>query len=128
MDLFRFFGKAFVPALKDWKVGSEEELRAIQEMKDQRGNFQGIDEREKLYYSRAECFRVPHGGDGDHSGPSPRRRRPEAEDVLRSRVFDRERHARQDAREGEHCQDPGNKMKRISGYGLLRRGGSSIPW
>lgn len=53
-DLFRFFGKAFVPALKDWKTGSPEELEAIQSMKDQRGNFQGIDEREKLY-CRSEC-------------------------------------------------------------------------
>jgi hypothetical protein len=53
-DLFRFFGKAFVPALKDWKTGTPEELEAIQAMKDQRGNFQGIDEREKLY-CRSEC-------------------------------------------------------------------------
>lgn len=53
-DLFRFFGKAFVPALKDWKTGTEAELEAIQAMKDQRGNFRGIDEREKLY-CRSEC-------------------------------------------------------------------------
>jgi DNA polymerase type B, organellar and viral len=53
-DLFRFFGKAFVPALKDWRVGTEEELEAIQSMKDQRGNFARIDEREKLY-CRSEC-------------------------------------------------------------------------
>jgi DNA polymerase type B, organellar and viral len=53
-DLFRFFGKAFVPALKDWKTGSTEELEAIQKMKDDRGNFNGIQDREKLY-CRAEC-------------------------------------------------------------------------
>jgi hypothetical protein len=53
-DLFRFFGKAFVPALKDWKVGTEEELAAIQAMKDQRGNFDRINEREQLY-CRSEC-------------------------------------------------------------------------
>lgn len=53
-DLFRFFGKAFVPALKDWKTGTDQEWAAIQEMKDQRGNFDRINEREKLY-CRSEC-------------------------------------------------------------------------
>lgn len=53
-DLFKFFGKAFVKALEDWKVGNTEELAAIQDMKDKRGVFKGISEAEKAY-CRSEC-------------------------------------------------------------------------
>lgn len=53
-DLFRFFGKAFVPALQDWKVGDKDTWDHIQAMKDKRGDFQGINEDEKKY-CQAEC-------------------------------------------------------------------------
>ena len=39
-DGFKFFGRTFVGALEDWDVGSKEERRYLQEMKDRRGNFE----------------------------------------------------------------------------------------
>ena len=53
-DVFRFFGTSFVKALKTWKVGTDEQVAAIEAMKAQRGNFEGIREREKGY-CRDEC-------------------------------------------------------------------------
>lgn len=54
-DLFRFFGKAFVPALIDWQVGDKEIWDHIQSMKDKRGEFDGINEEVKKY-CQAECM------------------------------------------------------------------------
>jgi hypothetical protein len=48
-DLFKFFQRSFVNSLKEWGVGSEEELAQIQSMKDKRGSFAAIGPKEKLY-------------------------------------------------------------------------------
>jgi hypothetical protein len=48
-DLWKFFQCSFVTALERWQVGTKEEREEIQKMKDQRGNFQGISDREKEY-------------------------------------------------------------------------------
>lgn len=48
-DLFRFFQKSFVASLREWGVGTENELLAIQKMKDARGNFSKIGDKEKAY-------------------------------------------------------------------------------
>lgn len=48
-DLFRFFQRAFVASLREWKVGTEAELAAIQKMKDRRGKFTSIGPKEKDY-------------------------------------------------------------------------------
>ena len=53
-DLFRFFGKAFVPSLEDWQVGTPEKRAEIQRMKDERGNFKEIGPEEQLY-CQDEC-------------------------------------------------------------------------
>jgi hypothetical protein len=53
-DLFRFFQRSFVNSLKEWKVGTEEEISRIAKMKDQRGNFKAISDREKKY-CQSEC-------------------------------------------------------------------------
>lgn len=48
-DLWKFFQCSFVTALDRWGVGTKEEREEIQKMKDQRGNFHVISEREKEY-------------------------------------------------------------------------------
>lgn len=48
-DLFRFYQRSFVNSLKEWEVGAIEELLAIQAMKEKRGNFKAIGNREKKY-------------------------------------------------------------------------------
>lgn len=48
-DLFRFYQRSFVNSLKEWEVGAIEELLAIQAMKEARGNFKAIGDREKKY-------------------------------------------------------------------------------
>jgi hypothetical protein len=48
-DFFRFFGRAFVPTLEDWTIGTPEERAKIQAMKDKRGDFEIISEKEKEY-------------------------------------------------------------------------------
>jgi hypothetical protein len=53
-DLFRFFQRSFVASLREWQVGTEEELEQIQAMKNARGNFAEIGEAEKQY-CRHEC-------------------------------------------------------------------------
>ena len=54
-NLFRFFSKTFVASLKDWGVGTQEELATIQAMKDKRGDFQGIGKEEQIY-CQSECM------------------------------------------------------------------------
>jgi hypothetical protein len=53
-DLFRFYQRSFVASLREWKVGTEDELAKIQKMKDARGTFEEIGEREEEY-CRSEC-------------------------------------------------------------------------
>jgi hypothetical protein len=53
-DLFRFYQRSFVASLREWKVGTDEEVAEIERMKAQRGDFAGIDDREKDY-CRKEC-------------------------------------------------------------------------
>jgi len=48
-DLFRFYQRSFVASLKEWGCGTPGELEAIQAMKERRGVFKGIGERERLY-------------------------------------------------------------------------------
>lgn len=48
-DLFRFYQRSFVNSLKEWEVGAISELIAIQKMKERRGNFKAIGNREKRY-------------------------------------------------------------------------------
>lgn len=53
-DLFKFYQRSFVSSLEEWKVGTAEEIAAIAAMKNQRGNFEAIDDREKSY-CKSEC-------------------------------------------------------------------------
>lgn len=57
-DCFRFYGCAFVMALKDWKVGTQEELDQIKLMKDKRGSFDVEDPEDVKNYCRRECHRL----------------------------------------------------------------------
>lgn len=57
-DGFKFFGRTFVGALDDWDVGSKEERKYLQEMKDKRGNFEKEDTRAIVDYSDLEVRRL----------------------------------------------------------------------
>lgn len=54
-DCFRFFGCAFVEALKAWKVGTEEQVARILAMKNKRGAFDVEDPEDVKRYCREEC-------------------------------------------------------------------------
>jgi len=54
-DCFRFFGCAFVEAIKDWDVATADEIASIKEMKDQRGSFDTADPEKVKAYCRHEC-------------------------------------------------------------------------
>lgn len=54
-DFIGFFQRTFVRSLKDWGVGTAEELERIQAMKDQRGNFAELSTEDVHAYCRAEC-------------------------------------------------------------------------
>ncbi len=56
-DFFKFFGRSFVATLKDWKVCDQKEIDEIAAMKELRGEFDGISEREKLY-CQSECLKL----------------------------------------------------------------------
>lgn len=52
-DTFGFFQSSFLNTLKDWKIGTDEEITIIKEGKSGRGNFTGsIEERQ---YNALEC-------------------------------------------------------------------------
>lgn len=51
-DIFKFFGSKFVPALEDWKIGSEEMRKNMAHMKDQRNDFDKLDHQAVKNY----CF------------------------------------------------------------------------
>lgn len=54
-DVFKFFQSKFTGALADWKVGSPEEVEAIQAMKDQRGEFSKLHIDDVTRYCFDEC-------------------------------------------------------------------------
>lgn len=55
-DCFRFFGCAFVEAIKDWGVASPAQLERIQHMKDKRGAFADESPADVKAYCKEECF------------------------------------------------------------------------
>lgn len=54
-DCFRFFACAFVEAIKDWKIGTEEQWARISEMKGKRGSFVSSEIEQIKSYCREEC-------------------------------------------------------------------------
>jgi hypothetical protein len=54
-DCFRFFGCAFVEAIKDWGVASPEQIDRIKGMKDKRGAFDVEDPEDVRAYCKEEC-------------------------------------------------------------------------
>lgn len=54
-DVFAFFQGKFTTALKDWKVGTEDERAEIERMKDQRSTFEELNNAEIESYCRSEC-------------------------------------------------------------------------
>jgi hypothetical protein len=54
-DVFGFYQAAFVKALEEWKIGTEEQQQRIAEMKQQRGNFLDVDNAAILAYCLEEC-------------------------------------------------------------------------
>lgn len=54
-DCFRFFGCSFVEALKDWAIGTPEEIATIADMKGKRGAFDQEDASDVEAYCRREC-------------------------------------------------------------------------
>lgn len=54
-DCFRFFGCAFVEALKDWKIGTPEQIAEIALMKGKRGAFDVEDPEDVKRYCKLEC-------------------------------------------------------------------------
>ena len=54
-DCFRFFGCAFVEALKDWKIGSDAQIARISDMKGKRGAFDQESPDAVKAYCREEC-------------------------------------------------------------------------
>ena len=54
-DVFGFFQCSFVKALRDWKVGTQEEIDAIAKMKEARGTFSDEDREKVREYCFTEC-------------------------------------------------------------------------
>lgn len=54
-DSFRFFGKSFVESLKDWSIGTPEQIKRIASMKAKRGAFEVVDPEKIRDYCREEC-------------------------------------------------------------------------
>jgi len=54
-DVIRFFGSAFVQAIKDWKVGTKEQHDRIEEMKKKRGSFEKETPEDIKKYCQEEC-------------------------------------------------------------------------
>lgn len=54
-DCFRFFGCAFVEALKDWQIGSPDQVQRISDMKQKRGAFDQEDPESVKRYCQEEC-------------------------------------------------------------------------
>lgn len=57
-DLFRFFGCKFVKALKDWGVGTEDEIARMSVMKDKRADFNLEDADKVRAYCLSECRNI----------------------------------------------------------------------
>jgi len=54
-DVFKFFQSAFVPAIKDWKVGDKELWTRMQHMKEQRAEFDKQNMKDVRDYCIEEC-------------------------------------------------------------------------
>lgn len=54
-DVWRFYQSSFVKALRNWKIGTDEEISRIERMKAKRGSFKGISKRERTY-CQSECM------------------------------------------------------------------------
>lgn len=54
-DVFGFFQASFVKVLKEWKVGTKEQVHTILQMKKQRGNFAEVDNSTINEYNTLEC-------------------------------------------------------------------------
>lgn len=54
-DCFRFFGCAFVEALKDWQIGTPDQVAEIAAMKGKRGAFDVEDPEDVKRYCKLEC-------------------------------------------------------------------------
>lgn len=54
-DVFKFFQTSFVEALRDWSVGTDEQIARIEAMKDQRGSFDIVDPERIRKYCQEEC-------------------------------------------------------------------------
>lgn len=57
-DIWRFFQDKFVAALRKWDIGTDEELKRMQLMKDQRGNFDRLSDNEVKEYCFDECAKM----------------------------------------------------------------------
>lgn len=57
-DIFKFYQCRFTNALKDWKVGNPEEIKAIEDMKGQRGEFDWKEFPKIREYCFSECHRL----------------------------------------------------------------------
>ena len=54
-DVIRFFGSAFVQAIRDWKTGTKEQWDRIEEMKKKRGSFEKETPEDIKKYCQEEC-------------------------------------------------------------------------
>lgn len=54
-DVFGFYQRSFVAALKEWNVGTEEQVARIEAMKASRSEFSQEDSAEMLAYCQEEC-------------------------------------------------------------------------
>lgn len=57
-DIWKFYQGKFVKALKNWKVGTEEEWKLLQRMKDRRNEFDKEKQEDVLTYCYLECARM----------------------------------------------------------------------
>lgn len=57
-DVWKFYQSSFVNALKEWKVGTEEELERMALMKSKRGEFDKESPEDVLKYCLSECRKM----------------------------------------------------------------------
>lgn len=57
-DIFAFFQSKFVKALRNWKIGTPEELDRMEGMKDKRGDFDQLESKSVLEYCFDECAKL----------------------------------------------------------------------
>jgi hypothetical protein len=57
-DIFRFYRGTFVSSLIDWKIGDEDELKKMAEMKEKRGHFDQLTPEAVETYCKSECLHL----------------------------------------------------------------------